>query len=306
MIGQDARARHLKAPKTNVARQAEDWLSQRTEALDVSVLVVFADAPEKRILRFLKPGFRHCFLLVSGVRAGEWICLDPQSHRVRCENWCYSPIFDPCAYYRAMGHHCVWATYPQSVRRKTRIGPMSCVELVKRVLGIPAFWIVTPWQLYRHLQKSAEHQAIRGNAIFSENVLDLFFLMWHKRQINATDAPAGFRPLRAFLRLGWCIWIEVHDCAGITFALTRCYGHRHPRAGGDLVQRSLSKSSPNFTTRRPKWEVCFQRQNRHVLRPRDQSGLMPVQIPMTTPVPKTLREQHGLMHWNAVDMVAAA
>ena len=138
--------------KAPCAQNALDqWVSQSTSKREVSVLVVFADAPEKRSLRWLKPGFRHCFVLVSGLRAGEWICLDPQSHRVKCESWVYSPVFDPAAYYRGTGHHCIWAHYPQMVTRKARFGPMSCVEPVKRLLGISGFWIITPWQLYRHL-----------------------------------------------------------------------------------------------------------------------------------------------------------
>jgi len=144
------------------------WADQSASGHEVTVLVVFADAPEKRLLRVLKPGFRHCFVLVSGVRAGEWICLDPQSHRVRCESWCYSPIFDPAAYYRGLGYHCIWARYPASITRKVRFGPMSCVELIKRLLGISAFWIITPWQLYRHLQQRSEKPDKIGNVFFSE------------------------------------------------------------------------------------------------------------------------------------------
>ena len=146
----------------------DHWADQSASGREVSVLVVFADAPEKRLLRILKPGFRHCFVLVSGVRAGEWICLDPQSHRVRCESWCYSPIFDPAAYYRGLGHHCIWARYPASIAHKVRFGPMSCVELVKRLLGISAIWIITPWQLYRHLQQRAENPGQISDVFFFE------------------------------------------------------------------------------------------------------------------------------------------
>jgi len=154
--------------ESSVQEMSARWDAQSASGREVSVLVVFADAPEKRFLKFLRPGFRHCFALVSGVRAGEWIYLDPQSHRVRCESWCYSPIFDPCSYYRAIGYHCVWATYPQSVAQKIRIGPMSCVELVKRLLGLSGFWIITPWQLYRHLQKQGAFGAQTENVSFSE------------------------------------------------------------------------------------------------------------------------------------------
>ena len=151
-----------------VGGMARDWVDQSASGREVSVLVVFGDAPEKPLLRFLKPGFRHCFVLVSGARAGEWICLDPQSHRIRCETWCYSPLFDPASYYRAIGHHCVWADYPRSLPRKIRLGPMSCVEMIKRLLGIGGVWIVTPHQLYRTLVKRSESTEKSGQVHFSE------------------------------------------------------------------------------------------------------------------------------------------
>ena len=29
----------------------------------------------------------------------------------------------------------------------------NCVEVVKALLGVRAFWVFTPWQLYKHLTK---------------------------------------------------------------------------------------------------------------------------------------------------------
>lgn len=154
---------------SDVSGMARDWAEHSASGKEVSVLVVFGNAPEKPLLRVLKPGFRHCFVLISGARAGEWVCLDPQSHRIRCESWCYSPLFDPAAYYRAIGYHCVWADYPASVAHHIRLGPMSCVELIKRLLGVSGFWIVTPWQLYRTLVKRSDSTLTSGNVYFSQN-----------------------------------------------------------------------------------------------------------------------------------------
>ena len=39
--------------------------------------------------------------------------------------------------------------------------PYSCVESVKRILGIRAGLVLTPWQLYRHLYK-------RGTNVLTE------------------------------------------------------------------------------------------------------------------------------------------
>ncbi|NIZ01230.1 hypothetical protein [Thalassospira lucentensis] len=154
--------------RADVRGMARNWAEQSASGREVSVLVVFGDAPEKKLLRLLKPGFRHCFVLISGARAGEWICLDPQSHRIRCESWCYSPLFDPASYYRAIGYHCIWASYPASVAHHIRLGPMSCVELIKRLLGVSGVWIITPWQLYRALVKRGEKTLTSGDVHFSE------------------------------------------------------------------------------------------------------------------------------------------
>lgn len=40
-----------------------------------------------------------------------------------------------------------------SVRSWFDIGPISCVEIVKFALGIRAFWVRTPWQLYQYIEK---------------------------------------------------------------------------------------------------------------------------------------------------------
>lgn len=37
-------------------------------------------------------------------------------------------------------------------------GPMTCVEQVKALLGLPVGWIFTPWQLYRYLSKCIDER----------------------------------------------------------------------------------------------------------------------------------------------------
>lgn len=135
----------------NGADGGASWQSMLDDRWLDEVLVVFGDAPDKRTLRFLKPGFRHCFVLIAGTRAGDWICLDPLSHRLTCHIWRLSPMFDPAAHYRHLGQTCLWVKAPRHIARRSRIGLFTCVELVKRMLGIRGFWVVTPWRLYRHL-----------------------------------------------------------------------------------------------------------------------------------------------------------
>lgn len=42
------------------------------------------------------------------------------------------------------------------VRGRWWIGPMTCVEQVKALLGLPVGWIFTPWQLYQYLLRGSE------------------------------------------------------------------------------------------------------------------------------------------------------
>jgi hypothetical protein len=98
-------------------------------------------------LKFLKSGFRHCFLLLKF--GDHWLIYDPLAHYTRfdlvpaehelldlfCENGC---LLIPAR------------------RSQLRLSPMpwrpySCVEAVKRALGLRAGWVLTPWQLYCYL-----------------------------------------------------------------------------------------------------------------------------------------------------------
>jgi hypothetical protein len=38
-------------------------------------------------------------------------------------------------------------------RRPAPLRPYTCVEAVKRILGLHAPWVITPWQLYGLLRK---------------------------------------------------------------------------------------------------------------------------------------------------------
>ncbi|WP_339779922.1 hypothetical protein [uncultured Thalassospira sp.] len=114
-------------------------------------LIVFADAPDKWFLRWLPAGFRHCFAVITTGESGQWIYLNPASHQLQCELWQFSALFDPAAYYRGQGHCCVWVTLPDDAAKKVRLGMFSCVEVVKRLLGISAWYVMTPAGLYRYL-----------------------------------------------------------------------------------------------------------------------------------------------------------
>ncbi|HLO75881.1 MAG TPA: hypothetical protein VK196_05430 [Magnetospirillum sp.] len=115
-------------------------------------LVVFADATSLWFLRLLRPGFRHCFIALSW--ASGWVVIDPLSHGTAVAHFPIDQEFDLAEWYRHHGLVVVPVKKVSPQRRVAPILPYSCVECVKRILGIHAPCVVTPWQLYRYLNKA--------------------------------------------------------------------------------------------------------------------------------------------------------
>ena len=113
----------------------------------VPALVGFVDNGGLWWLRALRPGFRHCFVAVRD--EPFWVVLDPLSHhtlvRVETED-------DLASGYRRLGITVVATRLRSPPPRPAPWRPYTCVEAVKRVLGIHAPWVLTPWQLYLWLR----------------------------------------------------------------------------------------------------------------------------------------------------------
>lgn len=112
-------------------------------------LVVFCDGTELAWLRLLKPGFRHVFV---ALRDGpHWVTLDPLSPHMEVVVQDLPPGFDLARWFRDRGLTVVETVPDRSRRTPAPWAPFTCVEAVKRVLGLHAPFILTPWQLYRRL-----------------------------------------------------------------------------------------------------------------------------------------------------------
>ena len=116
-------------------------------AAGVAVLV-FADSRELRLLRLLKPGFRHCFVALNDGR--HWITVDPLLQQTEIAVAPVPPEFDLAAFFRAQGCRTLTVPLRPAPRRPCLPLPLTCVETVKRVLGIRAWWLWTPWQLFQY------------------------------------------------------------------------------------------------------------------------------------------------------------
>lgn len=121
-------------------------------AVDRPALVVFRGDADLWWQWLLKPGFRHCFVCLNDGR--HWLVVDPLSCGLEVGVLTVAAEVDLAAWLRRHALTVV-AVRPTRLRRPLPPGLLTCVETVKRVLGLSAPLVVTPWQLYRHLMRLA-------------------------------------------------------------------------------------------------------------------------------------------------------
>ncbi|MEQ9811420.1 MAG: hypothetical protein RLO50_01465 [Azospirillaceae bacterium] len=117
-------------------------------AAGIRAFVAFAGTGKRPWSWFLKPGFRHCFVMLDDGRG--WITVEPLSSRIDVARQELAPGEDLPARYLRQGH----IVLPAPLARPETADwpqPFTCVAVVKRVLGLRAALVLTPWQLYRHL-----------------------------------------------------------------------------------------------------------------------------------------------------------
>lgn len=121
--------------------------------LNSKAWVVFVDETEVWWLRGLRRGFRHCYILLNDGQ--HWLSIDPLSHMIEFTiHHHIEQDFDLPAWHRGRGHNVVKAELRDAPQVCAPLMAFTCVEMVKRILGIHDFWIWTPYDLYRYLTKS--------------------------------------------------------------------------------------------------------------------------------------------------------
>lgn len=112
------------------------------------VIVVFHDS-DRPMLKPLKKGFRHCVVVVP-VDGGVFV-IDPLSTGISLAD-----VKKPYAEIKARQYTHVDA----KVVRNKMLLPYSftCVDVVKRILGLNKPFILTPHQLYKYLMRQQEGQ----------------------------------------------------------------------------------------------------------------------------------------------------
>ncbi|HYG89513.1 MAG TPA: hypothetical protein VD978_25030 [Azospirillum sp.] len=113
--------------------------------------VVFCGQAELWWLKVLRPGFRHCFVALND--GLHWVVVDPLSPCTDVSVLAVPAGYDLPGWFRRLGMTVVPARLRRGIDRPAPWGPFTCVEAVKRVLGLHALFVVTPWQLYRRLTR---------------------------------------------------------------------------------------------------------------------------------------------------------
>lgn len=122
--------------------------------------VVFSGKSDWPWLKFLRPGFRHCFVIVhDGTR---WLSLDPLLQHTELKVHDVPPDFDLPGWLTARGNRVMAAPLDRTHNKPAPLMFFTCVEAVKRVLGLHRWMVLTPWQLYRHLSRYNNHHQLQG------------------------------------------------------------------------------------------------------------------------------------------------
>lgn len=97
--------------------------------------------------KFLKKGFYHCLLILGN--GHEWVLIDPVAHYTDLMVIKKTKVL---AFFQEKGYRFIRTTPQIPTKVILHLRPLTCVEVVKRFLGITHPLIWTPFQLYLHLK----------------------------------------------------------------------------------------------------------------------------------------------------------
>lgn len=111
-------------------------------------LVVFSGQTDFWWQRFLKPGYRHCGVLLE---CGQhWVIVEPLATHLHLRLLSVANPDLPSAL-RRRGLEVLETSVHSSPRPFLHPGLFTCVEVVKRSLGLRAPLVHTPWQLRKKI-----------------------------------------------------------------------------------------------------------------------------------------------------------
>ena len=110
-------------------------------------IVGFGGEPTFWWMRFLKKGFYHCLIALGDGQS--WILIDPLVAQI---DLIVVARADMDLFLNKNGYRTVHVRVKNPKSRHLRLRPYSCVETVKRFLGIENPFLWTPYQLYLFLK----------------------------------------------------------------------------------------------------------------------------------------------------------
>lgn len=115
-----------------------------------AAIAVFVDTVDAPWLKFLPRGFRHCLAVIED--GSSWLLCDPMKDRMDLRLLDLPPGFDLARHYAEQGHNVLVGQVAENLPRQGfALAPLTCVAVVKRLLGVRAARVLTPYQLFRHL-----------------------------------------------------------------------------------------------------------------------------------------------------------
>ena len=115
-----------------------------------NVWVVFSPFTSLWYLGFLKSGFKHCFVVLED--SGYFFVVDPLASKIELLTLRISGNTFISEFER-LGMKVIRTDINDSSVSSWKFGVFTCVEVVKRILGVYSFRVITPYQLYKYLLK---------------------------------------------------------------------------------------------------------------------------------------------------------
>ncbi|MBD5405002.1 hypothetical protein HDR59_00450 [bacterium] len=115
-----------------------------------NVWVVFSPFTTLWYLKFLRVGFKHCFVILED--NGYFFIVDPLASKI--ELMSFHILGDRLINeFKNLGMNVVKVSINKENSASWKFGIFTCVEVVKRILGISSLRVITPYQLYKYLLK---------------------------------------------------------------------------------------------------------------------------------------------------------
>ena len=127
--------------------------SHTNDEISQEAWVVFSGETDIAWLKIFKAGFRHCFVLLNDGQ--RWMSIDPLSPYTDIQIYHHiESSFDLPDWLKSRGYKIAKSKIDKNHKRPAPWMACTCVESIKRILGIHRRFILTPWQLYRYLNKN--------------------------------------------------------------------------------------------------------------------------------------------------------